>query len=78
MKYALRWPTDLRIEFVSLRQEVSTSRMTIFGWDLEPSAGGSSSKRYWEKAKGIAEEMKACWNLDRQVGKMFSLGRIEK
>ena len=28
--------------------------------------GGSPSKRYREIAKGIAEEMKACWNLDRQ------------
>ena len=40
--------------------------MDIFGWDLEPSAGGSPSKRYWNKAKRIAEEMKACWTMDRQ------------
>ena len=45
-KYDLRWPTYFRIEFVALWQEVSTSRMTIFGWDLEPSVGGSPSKRY--------------------------------
>ena len=33
-KYALHWPTYLRVEFAPLCQEVSTSRMTIFGWDL--------------------------------------------
>ena len=30
-KYALRWPTYLCIEFVTLWQEVTTSRVTIFG-----------------------------------------------
>ena len=30
-KYALHWPTYLRIEFVTLWQEVPTSRMVIFG-----------------------------------------------
>ena len=66
VKYALHWPTYLRIEFVTLWQGVSTFRVDIFGWDLEPPAGGSPSKRYWDKAKRIAEEMKACWNLGRQ------------
>ena len=56
-KYALRRPTYLRIEFVTLWQEVSTSRMDTCGWDLEPSVGGSPSKRYWNKVKRIAEEM---------------------
>ena len=31
VKYALRWPTYLRVESVSLWQEVSTSHMTVFG-----------------------------------------------
>ena len=39
VKYALHWPTHLRIEFVTLWQEVSTSRTGIFGSDLEPSVG---------------------------------------
>ena len=30
-KYALQWPPYLRIEFVTLRQEVATPRVTIFG-----------------------------------------------
>ena len=41
VKYALRWPTYLRIEFVTLWQDVSTTRMGIFGRDLAPSVGGS-------------------------------------
>ena len=66
VKYALRWPPYLRIIFVTLWQEVSTARMDIFGGDLEPSAGGSPSKRFWKEAKRTAEEMKACWQMDRQ------------
>ena len=66
VKYALHWPMYLRIEFVALWQEVSTSRMAIFGWALEKSVGGSPSKRYWNKAERIAEEMKAGWTLGRQ------------
>ena len=46
VKYALRRPAYLRIDFVTLWQEVSAALMGIFGWDLEPSAGGSPSKRY--------------------------------
>ena len=30
-RYAFRWPPYLRIEFVTLWQEVSTARVTIFG-----------------------------------------------
>ena len=66
VKYALHWPAYLRTDFVTLQQEVPTARMDIFGWDLEPSASGSPWKRYWEKVKRIAEETKACWNMDRQ------------
>ena len=64
-KYALQWPPYLRTEFTTLRQGFSARRMAIFGWDLEPSASGFPSKRYWKKVKGIAEKMRACWLLDR-------------
>ena len=48
-KYALHWPLYLRTEFITLWQELSARRMTVFGWDLEPSAGAPQSKRFWEK-----------------------------
>ena len=76
VRYALHWPTYLRIEFVTLWREVSTSRMAIFGWGLEPSAGGSPSKRYWGKVKRIAEETKACWALGRQEVLAVSLTEV--
>ena len=60
VKFALHWPVFLRSEFTSVWQELSECRMTVFGLDLEPSASGSPSKR-------IAEEMRACWDLDPQV-----------
>ena len=37
--------------------------MIASGWDLEPSLGGSPSKRYWQKVKAVAEAMRHCWNL---------------
>ena len=65
---ALRWPAYLCFEFVSPWQEVSKSRTDLFGWDLDTSVGGSPSKRYWTKVTRVAEEMKACWNLEREEG----------
>ena len=59
VKYAPHWPSYLRSEFITLR-------LDIFGWNSEPSAGGSPLKRYWKKAKGVADEMQACCNLDFQ------------
>ena len=41
VEYALQWPSYLRAEFLSLWQELPACRMAIFGWDLEPSRGGS-------------------------------------
>ena len=66
VRYALHWPAYLRLEFVSLWQEVSTPRMNLFGWDPGPSEGGSPSKRYWAKVKRVVEVMKACWHLERE------------
>ena len=33
--------------------------MIEYGWDLEPSTGGSPSKRYWGKVEKFAEAMRA-------------------
>ena len=30
--------------------------------------GGSPPKLYWNKVKGIAEDVRACWNLGPQAG----------
>ena len=37
--------------------------MILSGWNLEPSQGGSPSKRYWQKVKAVAEAMRHCWHL---------------
>ena len=37
--------------------------MVISGWNLEPSKGGSPSKRYWQKVKAAAEAMRSCWEM---------------
>ena len=37
--------------------------MFLSGWNLEPSKGGSPSKRYWQKVKAVAEAMRNCWYL---------------
>ena len=65
-RYALHWPACLRFEFVSPWQEVSAPRMDLFGWGLEPSVGGSPSKRNLTKVKRVAEKMKACWILESE------------
>ena len=55
LMFALSRSASLRLEFTTLRQELSARRMVAFGWDLEPSIGGSPSKRYGEKVKSVAE-----------------------
>ena len=37
--------------------------MLVSGWDLEPSLGGSPSKRYVQRVKAVAEAMRQCWNM---------------
>ena len=63
IKYAVFWPPQLRSEFMYVWQSLSERRMIISGWNLEPSQGGSPSKRYWQKVKAVAEAMRQCWHL---------------
>ena len=56
VEYALHWPLYLRSEFITLQQEPADCRMAVFGLDLEPSSGGSPSKRYWGKAMGLRKK----------------------
>ena len=62
IKYALFWSPELRSEFTHVWQALTERRMLVSGWDLEPSQGGSPSKRYWQKVKAVAEAMRQCWN----------------
>ena len=63
IKYAVFWPPQLRSEFMYVWQSLSERRMIISGWNLEPSQGGSPSKRYRQKVKVVAEAMRQCWHM---------------
>ena len=63
IKYAVFWSPQLRSEFMYVWQSLSERRMLVSGWTLEPSQGGSPSKRYWQKVKAVAEAMRHCWCL---------------
>ena len=58
IKYTVFWPPQLRSEFMYVWQSLSERRMIVSGWNLEPSLGGSPSKRYWQKVKAVAEAMR--------------------
>ena len=63
IKYTVYWSPQLRSEFMYVWQSLSERRMFLSGWNLEPSKGGSPSKRYWQKVKAVAEAMRNCWHL---------------
>ena len=64
LKYALHWPLPLCSECIFLWQELSERRMIEYGWGLEPSAGCSPSKHYWNKVKKVAGARRACRAMD--------------
>ena len=68
IEYTGNWPPQLRSEFMYVWQSPSERRMFLSGWNLEPSKGGSPSKRYWQKVKAVAEALRNCWHLQPMEG----------